>query len=134
MPDNAFYISLRSTDCMRTCTDLRDDIGDVAFRRTDIDERRANRQNVVDLARMQDSDKLIPHDHDVTIGRGERRGQSVQRLIRQVADIRQSAFAGKGRGFSKLTSSADEAKGNLGMILQTTGRFQERAEGTSGAV
>src|SRR5437773_11947224 len=115
MPDNALYISLRGPDCMRTCTDLRDDIGDVAFRRTDIDEGSANRQNVVDLARMQDSDKLISHDQHVTIGRGERRGQPVQRLIRQAADIRQAPCAGKGRWFSKLPSSADEAKDNLGM-------------------
>src|SRR5206468_4342309 len=42
--------------------------------------------------------------------------------------------AGKGRWFSKLTSSADEAKDNLGMIRQTTGRFQERVQGMTGAV
>ena len=64
----------------------------------------------------------------------ERRGQPFQRLIRQAADIRQAPCAGKGRWFLKLTSSADEAKDNLGMIRQTTCRFQERVQRMAGAV
>ena len=48
---------------------LRRDISDMTRRWSDVQRGRADRHDVVDLARMDDADKLIAHDHDVKISR-----------------------------------------------------------------
>jgi len=48
------------------------DIGNVARRWPNVEDGRADRQNVVDLARVNDADKAFTHDDDVQISRGKR--------------------------------------------------------------
>ena len=77
--DDTFRIAVMAK---RELAVLRGDVGHVTRLGTNVQNRRAHRQNVVDLARVNNTDKLFPHDDDVQISGGQRAGKLVEWLVR----------------------------------------------------
>ena len=87
-----YWLAFTALRCFEDCCDdsfriamtrekelalLRSDVCDVTRLGTDVKNRRANGQNVVDLARVNNADKFVSHDDYVQIRRGQRTGKLV---------------------------------------------------------
>ena len=59
----------------------------VAGLRPDVQDGRADGEDVVNLARMDETDECIAHHDYVNICRRERRGELIQRLIRKAEEV-----------------------------------------------
>ncbi len=95
------------------------DVADVALGGPDIEKGRADREYVVDLARVHDSPEWSAHHYDVHIGRGETGAKFGQRLVGQAQDVGQRILAGKCLNASELTTAADEAELDMVVAFQS---------------
>ena len=66
---------------------LSGEVSNVAWFWSDVEYGRADRDDVVDLARVNDADELFTHHDDVQIGCRKRAGKRVEWLIRQNLDV-----------------------------------------------
>src|SRR5581483_5816823 len=75
-------------------------------------KRRTDRQNVVNLRRMDDADEGIAHHENVQISGREYSGEACLRLIRQADDVVQFMRVRKRFHLVELAASANEKKRN----------------------
>ena len=59
----------------------------MAFFGTDVEERRADSDDVINFARMYQPFEPVSHDHHVEIRRRKRAGKLAARLVRQAKDV-----------------------------------------------
>ena len=108
-----------------------ENLGHVAGPRSDVEHRRRNAQDVVDLAGMHEPDEGVAHCDDLQIATRQRGAELVQWLVGQAAEI---AVTSRGRtadellGLPPLTSPADEAKDSLWLADLPLGRGQQRVQ------
>jgi hypothetical protein len=102
----------------------------------DVQNRQAHVQQVVDFAGVYQPNHLISHDHQVGIGRRQRIGQLLQRLIGDAPDIAKpdrvtlSLFL----DFAEFIASAYEAQGYRSLVRKLARRIEHRAERVTRAV
>ena len=93
--------------------DLCAEIGDMTWLWSNVKRGRADRHDVVDLARMNDADKLVAHHDDVQVRRRQRTRKLVQRLIRQTLHVAQSVLQSKIANLRLFASAADKTERNV---------------------
>ena len=111
-----------------------ENLGHMAWFRTEVDDGRAHGQHVVDLARVHEAEHGIAHDHDVRIGGGERGGELCEGLIRQAQHIGAPAGGGPGLDALEFTAAADKTEHDGGIGGQGFGRLHQGVERMHGAV
>ena len=112
----------------------RGDIHHVAVRWPDIQDRRTDAHDVVDLASVHDAHQRIAHHHHVQIGGGKRCRKIRQRLVGQAQDIRQVVRRGEVFDGRELAAAAHEAEHNFRSVRELLGRFQHGRQRMAGAV
>src|SRR5258705_1131068 len=97
------------------------DVTHVACLRTDVQNWRANRHDVVDLARMHDAGKLFTHHNRVQVRGRERLRQLIQWLVRQTFHITEPMLCGKPCDLCLLATAANEAESKLIAVNEQPG-------------
>src|ERR1700682_1780050 len=89
------------------------DVRDVALFRSDVQERTADCENVIYLARMNNTNELLAHHDYVQVGRRQYTTKLIKRLIRQADNIVQMVLSRKCPDFFLFAAATHEAKSNF---------------------
>src|SRR5258706_15296400 len=90
--------------------DFRYHINNVTGVWTDVKYRRANLQDVIDLARMNNTGERVPHHNHMQVRGRKRACQFTERLVRQTKNISQLVSLGVSLHFFILATAAYKTK------------------------
>ena len=108
--------------------DLYGEISDVTGVWSNVERGRGDGQDVVDLAGMNNTDKLVAHHNDVEISGRQQTRKSVQRLIRQTLHIAQFVTQSKITHLRLLGSPTNKTENDLIAIFQLACSAEQRVE------
>ena len=130
---NCFHVSMPCS-VSRSVFLIQRDVDNMTLCGSNVQERPADRQNVVDLARVNDAGKLFAHHDDVQVSRRKQTRKLGERLIGQAKNVLQIVADGKRGNFVLLTAAADEAENNLRLIRKPTCGLEQRIKWVARAV
>jgi hypothetical protein len=106
----------------------------VAWKRANVKARAADREDVIDLAGMDDSDEGIAHNDKVQIGRGERVGESLQGLVGQAKHVVERVECGEIDDLAEFAAPTDENKREIRFGAHGVGGPEDGIERVTGAM
>ena len=114
--------------------EFRCHINNVAAEWTYVKDRRANLQDVIYFAWMNDPGERIAHNHNVQIRSRKRASQLAQRLIRKTKNISQLVPSGVSLNLLVLAAAAYKTKRNLIAIREFPSRAKQSVQRMTGTV
>src|SRR2546427_171371 len=119
--DNRFHISLIRREG-------RTHLADMAVGRSDVEVRNSQRADVVDLARMNEPNKGVSHDHDMKIRRRKWRAKFLDRVVWDGRVVLQPVLPGIMLHGFDLAATADETEGDVGAFPQRARGLEQRRQ------
>src|SRR5689334_236794 len=95
---------------------------------SDVERGGADRDDVVDLARMNDANERIAHHDDVQIRRRQRTRKFVQRLVRQTAQVSQFVTQCELSDLRVFAAATDKTEDDLFTVSQLQRGFEQSVE------